>query len=366
MLDDDASGSWPQPLLGVGTESHGAHASRASGPKYRLSSSGRLFLAVVVAESVLVAAERLFTDVVWKLPTAASHGRLDSSGNWWFFLCFLISALYNVLFAFDAVLNESRHALFACLASSALLSARAVVEFAYKESACASADINWICIPGLIEIIAYQVFLISLGLGSVISQMGFRFYRIVGADLALREIYERYAQFVTLFRLNQQLTLLAFCTALFFATSAFQVVMAVLFLAVECAWEFTVVVAVHNEDAMLTRVSSFASLAVPVYLVSLLVVLSGEPFFYDGLMLFKIFAFVVLSICARAVVVYCANRLQSTYGQGFRSRILPKLNLLALALPIRTPSIGLNGFVALHNEDSQQEQHSQQPPPGDL
>lgn len=142
--------------------------------------------------------------------------------------------------------------------------------------------------------------------------------------------------------------------------------MAVLFLAVECAWEFTVVVAVHNEDAMLTRVSSFASLAVPVYLVSLLVVLSGEPFFYDGLMLFKIFAFVVLSICARAVVVYCANRLQSTYGQGFRSRILPKLNLLALALPIRTPSIGLNGFVALHNEDSQQEQHSQQPPPGDL
>lgn len=121
--------------------------------------------------------------------------RSDSRGR--------ISALYNVLFAFDAVLNESRHALFACLASSALLSARAVVEFAYKESACASADINWICIPGLIEIIAYQVFLISLGLGSVISQMGFRFYRIVGADLALREIYERYAQFVTLFRLNQ-------------------------------------------------------------------------------------------------------------------------------------------------------------------
>eukprot|EP00474_Spongospora_subterranea_P008651 CRZ09109.1 hypothetical protein [Spongospora subterranea] len=325
-----ASGSWPQPLLGIGVQRSGlTHL----GPRTRISRSSKIFLTAVIAHSFLVATTRLLTDIVWKLPAVASHGLLDSGQNYWFFICFIISAVYNVIFAFDAVFNESRPALFACIGSSLLLAMRSIIEFSYKESACSEASINWICIPGLIEVVCYQLFLIGLGLGSVITQMGFRFYRIVGADLSLREIYERYVQFVTIYRLNQQLTLIAFVTAFFFTKGPFLTSAGILFFLADIAFQFVSVAAVHIEDSRTTHMTIMLSCFTPLYLTVLLFTLAGQPFFFDGLMLFKVFVIIFLAILSRLAAVVCIHRLRSSYGQGFTTQILPKLNRSALALP---------------------------------
>jgi hypothetical protein len=54
MLGDPMTGlgTWPQPLLGVGLERIGHTTSH--GPKLRLSQTSKIFLAVVVAQSIFV------------------------------------------------------------------------------------------------------------------------------------------------------------------------------------------------------------------------------------------------------------------------------------------------------------------------
>jgi hypothetical protein len=128
---------------------------------------------------------------------------------------------------------------------------------------------------------------------------------------------------------------------------------AISFIILEAAWEVITVIAIHNEDVRLSQLAMLLSGTTPVYLSFLLFFLAGmsysiiqccclrltlslgNPFFFDGLMLFKVFFLVVLSILNRVVVEVLAHRLRASFGQGFRSRILPKLNLLALALPLR-------------------------------
>jgi hypothetical protein len=140
---------------------------------------------------------------------------------------------------------------------------------------------------------------------------------------------------VTLFRLQQQMALLTVVTAMFFVRTSSHIFVAIVFLLVELSWQCLTVVSIHAENVDWMIYSVVTSPIFPLYSIVLLTQLSRHPFFISSLMFATVSSVVVFGISMRICTIITLHRIRLTFGKGFKSRVMPKLNLLALALPIR-------------------------------
>eukprot|EP00455_Lapot_gusevi_P035012 TRINITY_DN38743_c0_g1_i1.p1 TRINITY_DN38743_c0_g1~~TRINITY_DN38743_c0_g1_i1.p1 ORF type:complete len:344 (-),score=2.31 TRINITY_DN38743_c0_g1_i1:59-1090(-) len=172
----------------------------------RLNFKSKLFLGLVCLETLMLIAERSSFDVVLDA---------DNQESKWFFGLMLINAPFMLYFAVDGILNENSYAFISFMGCSIILTIRVSAEFVWRHSICIESKIFPLCMTFYVIFMLFHVVYLIV-IPRVIADMGWRWYKLVGGDALLKDMYERFQLFVSLCIMDLQFSILLLFTCFFY------------------------------------------------------------------------------------------------------------------------------------------------------
>jgi len=189
------------------TEEDARMASLASQAKsgFRVSGLGRAFVSFVVVEALILASIRIYQ--------LSTSGEVDRDVIWWSGILG-INLFFFVLLCASSVYRENKFELFAFLAASCLLSARVILEYLWHDPVCHHHSA--LCLGNMIGVLVAQAVHLLLA-WYIYEDFGWRFYKTVGADVELKNMWTVYQGFRSLCKLDFYMVLLLLFTALYYS-----------------------------------------------------------------------------------------------------------------------------------------------------
>jgi hypothetical protein len=241
---------------------------------------GKVFLGSVCFNVLIILAYRIA--VLIQLMNVGVADTNYNTDHIWFFCLTLETAAFMMYFAMDSIHTENHYELIAFVVCAFILGLRSVLEYASRDPEAGDmctddTGLGSFCVASTFTQCAFTVFYIVIA-PSVWKSYGWRFYKVVGSDAKLRQMWLHYQQYLSLKFLDISFTVLVLTTGvIYLASSVYGSIISAVCLIVELFWMRLGTVAYERENDNAMRIWMVLSVLFPLYIVFFVLVAMQAP-----------------------------------------------------------------------------------------
>lgn len=271
-----------------------------------------LFIFLVCLESLLIVVVS-----IWIVADPSAF-KVSSSDSSLIFLILIEQAFFTVFMAFQSVLEESKYAMLVLFAVE--------VESIYRSFYLAfhsSSTISGVAIGMLSVFLALTVLSIGFGV-RVLQGMGWRFFKIVGSNLELKQMFETHQKILCLLKLDVQ-AVFRLIIASFFYFKVQDLWYPLLIIALEIFWDISIRFSLYQERPVLMNVALvtlFVAFCLNFVQVFITPVGSRDPQIRAALVLPAL----VTIIVSRFLLLFYGRIARNNFGKGLIENVFSKLD----------------------------------------